>query len=142
MTHLLPPQTAQRLPGGGFWRKTWAMLVKEFIQLKRDRVSFAMNHNDSARAVAAIWLRHQQQPSQSAHGCVDAGKHRSVAFNPGHARKHKIFSRQRSRGRRLAGLGHGAVCDRADLRYDAIAMFVLMLIAMTIAVTRFRRTLD
>ena len=29
-----------------------------------------------------------------------------------------------------------------DLRYDAVAMFVLMLIAMTIAVTRFRRTLD
>jgi ABC-2 type transport system permease protein len=29
-----------------------------------------------------------------------------------------------------------------DLRYDAIAMFVLMLVAMTIAVTRFRRTLD
>jgi ABC-2 type transport system permease protein len=42
MTHLLPSQAAQRLPGGGFWRKTWAMLVKEFIQLKRDRVSFAM----------------------------------------------------------------------------------------------------
>jgi ABC-2 type transport system permease protein len=42
MTHLLPPQTAQRLPGKGFRRKTWAMLVKEFIQLKRDRVSFAM----------------------------------------------------------------------------------------------------
>jgi ABC-2 type transport system permease protein len=29
-----------------------------------------------------------------------------------------------------------------DLRYDGIALFVLMLIAMTIAVTRFRRTLD
>ncbi|MET0278439.1 MAG: ABC transporter permease [Pseudorhodoplanes sp.] len=29
-----------------------------------------------------------------------------------------------------------------DLRYDAIALFVLMLVAMTIAVTRFRRTLD
>ncbi len=29
-----------------------------------------------------------------------------------------------------------------DLRYDAVALFVLMLIAMTIAVTRFRRTLD
>ncbi|MGB9271948.1 MAG: ABC transporter permease [Pseudolabrys sp.] len=42
MTHLLPPQNAQPLPGGGFWRKTWAMLVKEFIQFKRDRVSFAM----------------------------------------------------------------------------------------------------
>jgi len=43
MTHLLPSgQEARRLPGEGFWRKTWAMLVKEFIQLKRDRVSFAM----------------------------------------------------------------------------------------------------
>jgi len=30
----------------------------------------------------------------------------------------------------------------ADLRYDAVAMFILMLFAMTIAVTRFRRTLD
>ena len=30
----------------------------------------------------------------------------------------------------------------ADLRYDAVALFVLMLVAMTIAVTRFRRTLD
>ena len=43
MTHMLPPaQSARRLPGEGFWRKTWAMLVKEFIQLRRDRVSFAM----------------------------------------------------------------------------------------------------
>jgi len=42
MTHLLPTEPARRLPGEGFWRKTWAMLVKEFIQLKRDRVSFAM----------------------------------------------------------------------------------------------------
>jgi ABC-2 type transport system permease protein len=30
----------------------------------------------------------------------------------------------------------------ADLRYDAVALFMLMLVAMTIAVTRFRRTLD
>ena len=30
----------------------------------------------------------------------------------------------------------------SDLRYDAIALSVLMLVAMTIAVTRFRRTLD
>src|SRR5437588_8197801 len=27
---------------GEVWRRTWAMLIKEFIQLKRDRVSFAM----------------------------------------------------------------------------------------------------
>jgi ABC-2 type transport system permease protein len=29
-----------------------------------------------------------------------------------------------------------------DLQYDAIALFVLMLVAMMIAVMRFRRTLD
>ena len=33
---------ALRPASDGFWRRTWAMLVKEFIQLKRDRVSFAM----------------------------------------------------------------------------------------------------
>src|SRR5215217_1991289 len=32
----------QRSRSNGFWRRTWAMLIKEFIQLKRDRVSFAM----------------------------------------------------------------------------------------------------
>jgi len=29
-------------PHFGFWRRSYAMLVKEFIQLRRDRVSFAM----------------------------------------------------------------------------------------------------
>ncbi len=42
MTHLLPAQAPRRVRGDGFWGKTWAVLVKEFIQLKRDRVSFAM----------------------------------------------------------------------------------------------------
>src|SRR5437773_8797350 len=31
-----------REPAFGFWRRSFAMLVKEFIQLRRDRVSFAM----------------------------------------------------------------------------------------------------
>jgi ABC-2 type transport system permease protein len=31
-----------REPAFGFWRRSYAMVVKEFIQLKRDRVSFAM----------------------------------------------------------------------------------------------------
>jgi ABC-2 type transport system permease protein len=30
----------------------------------------------------------------------------------------------------------------SDLRYDAVALFILMAVAMAIAVTRFRRTLD
>jgi ABC-2 type transport system permease protein len=42
MSHMLPTLAPRRLPGAGFWRKTGAVLVKEFIQLKRDRVSFGM----------------------------------------------------------------------------------------------------
>src|SRR6185503_15592007 len=31
-----------RFRAGGFWRRTTAILIKEFIQLRRDRVSFGM----------------------------------------------------------------------------------------------------
>jgi ABC-2 type transport system permease protein len=41
MSHVLPAQQP-RGARGNFWSRTWAVLVKEFIQLKRDRVSFAM----------------------------------------------------------------------------------------------------
>src|SRR5262245_65679199 len=41
MSHVLPAQQPRRIRGN-FLSKTWAVLVKEFIQLKRDRVSFAM----------------------------------------------------------------------------------------------------
>jgi ABC-2 type transport system permease protein len=36
----MPTVTVRR--AGGFWRRTTAMLIKEFIQLRRDRVSFGM----------------------------------------------------------------------------------------------------
>jgi ABC-2 type transport system permease protein len=39
---MLPEAPARRITGNGFGRKTWAVLVKEFIQLRRDRVSFGM----------------------------------------------------------------------------------------------------
>jgi ABC-2 type transport system permease protein len=42
MTHILPSEAPRRIDGRGFWRKTWAVLLKEFIQLRRDRISFAM----------------------------------------------------------------------------------------------------
>ena len=42
MTHIIPSEAPRRHRNNGFWRKTWAVLIKEFIQLKRDRVSFAM----------------------------------------------------------------------------------------------------
>jgi ABC-2 type transport system permease protein len=38
-----PARTARRTFARRFsWRRTWAMLIKEFVQLRRDRVSFAM----------------------------------------------------------------------------------------------------
>jgi ABC-2 type transport system permease protein len=39
MARTQPSRLSRR---GEFWRRTFAMLVKEFIQLKRDRISFAM----------------------------------------------------------------------------------------------------
>src|SRR5205807_2404592 len=36
------PHSAASEPRFGFWWRSYAMLVKEFIQLRRDRVSFAM----------------------------------------------------------------------------------------------------
>jgi len=32
---------AAALPGGGFWRRVTAMVLKEFLQLRRDRITFA-----------------------------------------------------------------------------------------------------
>src|SRR4249920_740249 len=37
-----PPTSDISEPRFGFWRRSYAMLLKEFIQLRRDRVSFAM----------------------------------------------------------------------------------------------------
>ncbi|MBV9348586.1 MAG: ABC transporter permease [Pseudolabrys sp.] len=42
MSRLVVPTEARKERRGGFLHRTWAMLVKEFIQLKRDRVSFGM----------------------------------------------------------------------------------------------------
>ena len=42
MSSLALPPTQRGRSSGGFLRRTWAMLIKEFIQLRRDRVSFAM----------------------------------------------------------------------------------------------------
>src|SRR3990170_6454064 len=42
ITHAPDHSRDRREPRFGFWRRSYAMLVKEFIQLRRDRVSFAM----------------------------------------------------------------------------------------------------
>src|SRR5438034_10769863 len=42
MSTLVQTTAPRARSSGGFWRRTWAMLIKEFVQLRRDRVSFAM----------------------------------------------------------------------------------------------------
>ncbi|MBX9777129.1 MAG: ABC transporter permease [Xanthobacteraceae bacterium] len=42
MTAAAPAEPSRASRRGEFWRRSYAMTVKEFIQLKRDRVSFAM----------------------------------------------------------------------------------------------------
>jgi ABC-2 type transport system permease protein len=42
VTEVLPHAAPSPRQSGGLWRRTYAMLLKEFIQLRRDRVSFAM----------------------------------------------------------------------------------------------------
>jgi ABC-2 type transport system permease protein len=47
MTSIAEPHSTPRaqeqteLPQSGFWRRTFAMLLKEFLQLRRDRITFA-----------------------------------------------------------------------------------------------------
>ena len=42
MTHVMPIAPGAKERGHGFLRRSYAMLIKEFIQLRRDRVSFIM----------------------------------------------------------------------------------------------------
>src|SRR5262245_24163642 len=42
MTTLAPVSAPRGRSSADFWRRTWAMLIKEFIQLKRDRISYAL----------------------------------------------------------------------------------------------------
>ena len=60
-------------PAFGFWWRSYAMLVKEFIQLRRDRVSFAMIVMMPVMQLAAVRLCHQHHAAQSADGGIGAG---------------------------------------------------------------------
>jgi len=42
MSHVMPAESEPKERGHGFIRRTWAMLIKEFVQLRRDRVSLGM----------------------------------------------------------------------------------------------------
>jgi hypothetical protein len=84
MTHMLPSAAPRRLRGYGFWRKTWAVLVKEFIQLRRDRVSFAM-------IITIPLVQLMLFGYAFADRRVAAGAQRSRPFDSRRAQEHRIF---------------------------------------------------
>ena len=86
-----PPSARDAHRVGGFWRRTWAMLIKEFIQLKRDRVSFAHDRHDAADAAPAVRLRHQHQAAPSADRRAAAGAERPRPLDPAGAGEHPLF---------------------------------------------------
>ena len=108
----------------GFWRRTWAMLIKEFIQLKRDRVSFAMIimiplvqlllfgyaiNTNPRHLPTAVLLQEQSDLGRSV-----------LKAHP----EHRVFRRhprgpQRGRVRPPAGLGNGPVRDRDPSQFRA-----------------------
>ena len=124
MTHLIPTEAPRRLPGSGFWRKTWAVLVKEFIQLKRDRVSFAMiimiplvqlmlfgyAINTTPRDLpTAVLLQEHSDLSRSILAALQNTRYFKVTQ----------LAAQRGRTRPPAGLGQGAVRGRNPRQFRA-----------------------
>ena len=125
MTHVMPRQAPQRRAGATrFWRKTWAMLVKEFIQLRRDRVSFAMiimiplvqlmlfgyAINTTPRDLpTAVLLQERNDLGRSILAALENTSYFKVTELP----------HDRSRARPAARLGQGAVRDRNPGQFRA-----------------------
>ena len=114
MTHLLPPKLCGAFRARVFGAKPGRMLVKEFIQLKRDRVSFAMiimiplvqlmlfgyAINTTPRNLpTAVLMQESTDLSRSILAALENTKY----F------QHYRTAAQRSRGRPVAGFGQGSV---------------------------------
>ena len=95
---MLPAAGAAPASSGNFWRRTWAMLVKEFIQLKRDRVSFAMIIMIPLMQLLLFGYAINTNPRASADRGAAAGAERSRPLDPARAREHRLFPRH-PRGR-------------------------------------------
>ena len=111
---------------GGFWRRVGAMIRKEFVQLRRDRITFATIVTIAADAARAVRLCHQHPAARIADRGAAAGIERRRALDPQGAGKHQILQdhaagARRDRVRPRAGLGRGVVCDRDSARLRARA---------------------
>ena len=128
MTHLLPSQAARRLPGDGFWRKTWAMLVKEFIQLRRDRVSFAMIILIPLVQLMLFGYAINTMPRNLPTAVLMQERTDLSRSILGGARKHKISSRSRScripKPRSISCLLRARFCSPSRFRPISNVLFV------------------
>ena len=80
------------------------MLVKEFIQLKRDRVSFAMIVMVPLIQLLLFGYAINTNAAPSADRRPAAGKQRSRALDPGGAQEHRLLQRDRAAAAREAEL--------------------------------------
>ena len=118
MTPAAIPERRGAPPGDGFWRKTWAMLVKEFIQLRRDRVSFAMIIMIPLMQLMLFGYAINTTPRNLPTAVLLQERSDCRPFDPRGARRTQDTSRSRicrttrSRVRSAARLRHGSVRGR------------------------------
>ncbi len=106
----------------GFWRRTQAMLIKEFIQLRRDRVSFAMIVMIPLMQLVLFGYAINTTPRNLPTAVLlqessDLG--RSVLKAMQNTRYFKVTHLVEDRGgvRPAAGIGHGSVRRRNSARF-------------------------
>ena len=130
--------TSGSMASRGFWLRTRAMLIKEFIQLRRDRVSFAMIIMIPLMQLMLFGYAINTTPRDLPTAVLLQETQRSRPLDPRRRCRTPAISRSRIRSRRrggvrpAAGLRHGAVraskfranFERALRRGDRPALLV------------------
>ena len=81
----------KREPRFGFWRRSLAMVIKEFIQLKRDRVSFAMIVMIPVMQLLLFGFAINTNPRELPTAVLLQEEVGSRALDPEGAGKHRLF---------------------------------------------------
>ena len=103
------------------WRRFWAIVGKEFIQMRRDRLTFAMMVGIPAAPARPVRLRHQFRPQTSAHGGLFGRQQRLFPHHRLGPAQQQLFRRrprteERGGHSENARPGHGPV-RRATFRW-------------------------